>query len=435
MICPVCGEKNTEDALFCQECSAKLDNSQKIIEYPIDTKVKQLRNPQEFPKPRLTLPEPTKPRLTLQLPAVKKVHKRSKMRKIIIGEIILFLLLLLSFYMAAKKMYGPEKTAENHFLRVMNGNWGDVYEDLDITKSAFLSKERFVNSHKNASSMEYNTYRVNKAYHKKGSFGTSVTISYRLKGGAKDENYVVTLNKQGDKKYFLFDSWKVEPSAFICKDYKITVPLGVKVVLDGTELNSNYITSKDTAFNTYEIPEIFYGDYKLELTQENMDTINTTISITNTGYYVKQMNLKQEVQAEVINEAGNAMKAIYDTALSDGNFDQIAGMFSENTEVRTDIKTSYTNFKKSLKQSLFKWLKQADFNNIKGIASYDYNKGIDYLYVTLDYDYTATYVKTKWWTGEAVTNYYTDHGSSDFTYIFENGKWVLYAAAFNVIIY
>lgn len=424
MFCPECGEKNPDDAAYCQECGTKIEN-------PIDISsvVPQMNSQLQMPQ---NYNQPVMPAQPVQIQPTKLI---SKTRKFILAEIVVLCLACVCFYNVGKKMYSPEKAAERYFLKAMSGDWEGVYDDFDIVESEFLTKKEFVKAQQDQGSTPINTYKISNIAHYDDSLGTSVDISYRSKGSSDNSDYSVSLNKQADKNFWLFDSWKVDPSSYIYNDYSITVPVQAKVVFDGVELTHNYAVDEDSSMAYYQIPELFIGNYEIKVTQEDMEDIKTVISTDDGGFYIDQMTLKEEVKEKLVQEAGTAMEAIYNAGFSSAPFSQIASLFTEEEETRSNMESAYSDFIYNLGANNETGLKMVDFSNIVGTTSYESVDGNLYVYVTIDYVYTATYTESDWWTGDIVTNTYSDYGSTDFTYVLEAGKWVLMSTSFNTIYY
>lgn len=469
MFCPECGAKNLDDSLYCSECGTRLvspvnETTQQQSPKPTQggyenpkpfhegyTNTKPDQGDYTYIKPNqkgytntqpsqestyaqpaqmgYTYKQPTQPSAQVPRKPMKIIHK------IMLVELIVAGLLVICFYNVGRKAFSPERTAERYFIEVMNGDWESVYNYLDRKESQFITKKNFISTLKNQDPTDYNTYKIGKANNDMDNLGTSVDISYRVKGSSDNQDYTVVLNKQGKKNFYLFDSWKVDPSSYICNDYTLTVPSGVKVKFNDTQLNEEYLSSEENGYASYVIPELFHGEYQITLTQENMEDYTTTISTYDGQYYLDQMILKNDVQKELIQTAGNTMKQIYDAGFKEAAFDTIADLFTEDKVIRAEMESNYSDFCYTIGDNDEIGLQKVDFSNVSGTASYETIDGALYVYVTLNYDYTATYGITDWLTYEITTNTYSDYGSNDYTFLYENGKWNLTSADFDAIYY
>ena len=416
MFCPECGTKNPDNAVFCQECGQKIE----VEAVNIGTSP-QMQMQQNYVQSQ-PLPQ-------------QAVNPMSKVRKIILVESVLLIMAIICLSYLSKKQFSPEKVAENHFLKVMNGDWEGVYDDIDIIPSKFLSKSNFLEAQKERGSTIVNTYNVEKAENDNSGLGATVLIPYREKGDTENQEYSINLNKQSEKAWGLFDLWKVDPSIYISDDYSIMVPTGTKVVFDGVELDSSYLNSGEDGFDSYVIPQVFKGDYEIKLSQENMEDITTTVSTSDSSYYLDSMTLKEEVKKELITNAQEMMKSVYGAAFTSATFDQIAELFSSDETVREYMESQYSNLLNRIASSDGIGLQQVNFSNMNGSAVSQSNYGVMGVSVTINYDYDCTYGQSDLWTGAVTAGTSSNNGSDEFTFILENGKWVITSASINNLYY
>ncbi|BCN31608.1 zinc-ribbon domain-containing protein [Anaeromicropila herbilytica] len=420
MFCPECGAKVPDDAAFCGECGTKIEIQPTIT------------GPTNESKQELMYQPPAS-----AIPTFHPKKQMSKMAKIVLTEAILLAVGLFSFVAIGKKQFGPAQVAKHHFLKEMNGDWEGVYDDLDIATSDFLTKKEFLKAKENQGATKYNTYQIDSNSSSKKDISTTVDISYRLKGEHDDSAFNVELNKQSSRNFLFFDSWKVAPDNYIYSDYSITVPSKAKVVLDGITLGSSYLNneSEDDSYDSYVIPELFIGQHDIKITQDNMEDIKSTISTDNEGYYLENMTLNKDVQTELAKDAAKAMKELYAAAATQSPFSDISDLFISDEVQRSNMKDSYTYFSSYFSSGDGTGIDAIDFSNVTGDVSYDTIDNQLYITVTVDYDYNLTYSVNDYWSGEKQTNTYSNSSSTDFTYVYEDGKWLLDRTDFNTLYY
>lgn len=418
MFCQECGTKNSDDSLYCEECGAKLDNP--IIE------ASEIKKEQQYVQPEHDYVQTTKPA------AVKPVKKSTK---IIIGVIVIICLTIVCLYNYAKKQCSPQKAAEQYFLNVMNGKWDKVYSDFEIKETEFITKGNFIEKQKKHGKTDYDIYKIRDVKPDKASLKTKVDILYRLKGDTESSDYSVILIKQSKKRFLFFDSWKVDPSSFIQKDYVIEVPKGTVVTLDGIKLKSKDVKENNDGYTDYMIPKLFIGKYSLKITKENMNDVNATILSEDGGYSLDQMTLKKDVSVKLMSDAQEALAAIYKEGIAGSDFDKISDYFADDQEIRDQALSDFDNFKSSIKNSDGVGLQKVDFSNFTGDTSYETDNGVLTVSVSLSSDYAADYTQADWWTGDITSSNYSGSNQNDFVYIFKNGKWALKSFDFDVIYY
>ena len=233
MFCPNCGTKNEDDALFCASCGTRLveDTVQNT-----DT-ISQTPETVEATEPVVTgsiAPEqpaggfdpnqaaggfnPNQAAGNFKAPAVKM----DKWMMIVIVEAVVAVFAIVMFFNIGKKTFGYESVASNYFEAMMNGDWGNAYDFLDVSESDFLNKDMFIAANKDKGITEYNTYNIDSSTESKVS--ADVSISYREKSSSSTSNEYISLNRQGKKNFLFFDSWKVSPDEYICESFEIQAP-------------------------------------------------------------------------------------------------------------------------------------------------------------------------------------------------------------------
>lgn len=422
MFCQSCGTQNPEGSLFCQECGVKLDvpNVSKAQEAQVvQTDYVQLQN--GYIQPLSTSAVPAKP-----------MSKKSKM---LIGLIVLLCVAIFGFYNFAKTQFNPGKVAEKYFTNVMNAKWENVYNSFDIKESKFITKKNFLKSQKSTKEVKYNTYKVGKAIYDKDSLGTIVVITYRLKGDSEDSEFEVSLNKQKEKNLLFFDSWKINPSSYIKKNFEIQVPKEAEINFDGTKLGDKFISNSDETYTYINIPELFFGEYPITVKQEHMETIKTKVSASDSGYYVDEMNLSKQTQSDIIKAAQNVLQSLYTAGLAKQDFSTVADNFSNDQTIRDNAQTQYTDFMNSLMSENGAGITQIDFSDFTGDTDLSMDAGVVTVQVEISYNYNLKYKALDWWSGELKDETKSNTNSDSFTYIFENGKWVIKSADYDVIYY
>lgn len=397
MFCPNCGTSNPDNAIFCEECGTKIESQTK------KTKTITVKN------------------------------------KLIIGEAVVLIILLICAYKLGEKKLGAEAVASKYFEQVMSGNWEGAYDNLEIVDSPFLSKNLFVQVNKNNERKEYTTYKVEYSSLQLKGTGiiNEVQISYRPKGASAASNMIVHLVKEGKKQLFFFDEWKVVPDNYIAHDYSIQVPKGVEVQLDGVKIDDTYREDESQAvsstMDTYVIPDLFAGSHELVLKHENMENIRDIIETEDKEYYIENMPVKKEVKEKLVKKAAADLKTIYIQGFQQADFSKIKSIFSNDTEALYGLQYGYNDFKEGFQgYDNDLGLKSVLFSNIKGTVTHEYKEGNSIFEVQLEYFYNAKSNILNW-DGTYKENMYQDTGTNTFVYVVEDGKWVIKSFDFNAV--
>lgn len=399
MFCPNCGVKNKDDAKFCEECGTRLEATENQV-----SQVSVVREKRTW----------------------KKAH-------IIIGvEALVMVALLIGFFQYGKKVNSAETVAKNFFVYTMNGDWDSVYDYLDCSEDIFLTKELFVSAMKDEEVDEYSNFSVKVEEEDKDKIGTTVEVSYRSSDSSGDSTMDVELNKQSTKEFLFFDEWKVNAADYIKQDFTISVLKGAKVSFDGIELGSNYLDAEQdsSSVDCYTIPKVFKGTHTITVTKEGRKTVTQELNRSEGSYSLSSMELEEELKQELVKQAGDAMKQIFEAAIAGKEFTEIKGLFGTDAEQLSAIEANYNSLMEGIKYVKGEsGVSKLSFTDIEGECdSYDsyYSSGDGQVYVDLSYTYEKTYLR-KWYFDEKA-EVYTDNRSETskrFTFSNENDKWVI----------
>ena len=117
MFCPNCGSEVKDDDLFCGECGAKIEHT-------------------EVPES-----EPVKKEAAPQSESVRTAAGFSdKVKKIIIAEIAVLVVLIAAFFYLGNKKSSPESAA-NQFVKDYNSQrWSKIYDLYNFEEDTFIKK-------------------------------------------------------------------------------------------------------------------------------------------------------------------------------------------------------------------------------------------------------------------------------------------------------
>lgn len=423
MFCPNCGEKNPEGAIFCQECGGKMatgikrrvEQSQmgqpKVAEQDLEVS--------KIEKPRVEQARTEMPRT--ERPKAEKAKMTTK-KKIILAELVVLVVLLAGAYKIGEKRLGAEAVAVEYFKQVMNADWASVYDKLELEENEFLSKELFVEGNKVIGSEEYTTFEIEKEgmLANSNSVTKRVNIIYHLKGDMNEGAMYINLVKQPEKKLFFFDDWKVLPNEYIIEQYPLEVPKGVTVKLANIELGEQYKTNSSDGRDYYTIPKVFSGRYTIQLTQENMEDVIMPMA-TVEDYYFDRMTIKKDVKKELVKKAGEDLRMFYTEGLAQADFSNMEKSFVKDEVIRVQLKNSFEEMKDDLLGENGSGVKSISFSNMGGVV---YGEEDGSFRVELRSPYTTKYKSYSYWNG-LEENSYSGETMNSFTYVFEDGKWLI----------
>ncbi len=438
MYCQECGTYHDDDAIFCGECGVRLDKGE-----PVQSNVEPAEPIIDFLKPTVELTEePIQPAEPTVQSTVKKAATKpkaslhlSKTSMVLIVEALVLVLVICGMAFLAKKCFTPEQEAVNYFVNIANGEWEKAYEKLDVVESEFINANTFAAANKYNSLGVINAYQVREIQdeemtellYQQTALGRDVYIDYRLKGSTYDSTYMVSLNKQPEKQYLFFDSWKVGTSNLICENFYVYVPTGAVVTIDGTVLSDAYAVMTDGTgtyaeeqITEYIMPQIFMGAHEITVTMEGKQTVTETIHIASSyyEYYLTQMYWTEEAMQELIQTAEASMQQIYAAAMDGQPLESISSLFTTHEFYLEEIQYDYKYLQESLRDTAYVPVK-ISFSDMQG-SMYDTETT-----VTIDFTYEVEYYYENWWTSAMEQDIYVGSEQWYFNFVKENGKWVL----------
>ena len=392
MYCGECGSKIKKTDTYCGECGAKVEKKE-----------------------------------NKKIPKKEKQIKLTKRKKIILGIIGAFLIILIGFYIYFEHRYSPESAATRYLDTVINGNVDEIYDALETDKdNPFVSLKKFKEIYKeDASDIEVINYKLKDVEYGEEKLTSVVTFSVVTMDD--EEEVMVPLVKSEENKLLIFDNWKITNSnnSYIAYDYEIAVPKNSNVEIDGIKVDKNYLNKNqsNSSVDTYVIPEIFVGDYNIKITLENDIKINDEIHIS--GYdktYTADISI-DDIEEDALNELETNIK------------DDINTLYKNIIDKKTweDVKENYKNVSKDL-QNEYKDLydelvREEDITltkfsvtkvDIEDVAIEEGKFEIDF---TFDYDYSIKYIN---YADEEKTKDDDASNSSTILYNYKDGKYLLY---------
>ena len=390
MFCAECGKKNKNDSQFCEHCGHKLENEQtkKIVK--------------------------TKPQVSKN--SIKR--EMSKKNKIILAIVAVIVAALAIIYFILNNMTKPSTIAEKFFNATMSYDAEAMYEYLDVVDSEFTTKEVFkkiIDSIKDEDDMPtVVNYTVGKPVPSTDKLSTTVTITYVLKNSDKSKTLDVKLVKDKNKKWLMFDNWKVNVSGFdIVKDYEIKVMKGSKVKVEGIEVSSKYLDKKksDESFDVYTMPAMYETNYNIVVTLPIGIDIEDKMRVSEGNSYTYSLsldNLTDEVKKKIQDSVKSSLQTLYDGAKDKKSFDDIKSSFEYKDADLSDLKDAYEKLVENISSDIT--LTSVTYNDVTLSRVSINSEGNLYVSTKVSYNYSLTYQSGE----ETKTN---DSKDTDYVYL------------------
>lgn len=420
MYCPECGTKNEEESLFCSQCGTPLyEKSENLLE----NSIQQTTTGEAVPEPAISGTKEMQDKS--RNPVIINPPIR-RFTKIILMEAIALAALLIGCSSYAKKLFGPESFANAYFKALSDGDMNAVYKNLNVEESQFLSADMFQKYAEMWEDSDVTNYKVVCEYNSslKENYVTANVI-YRTKNAEDDMSYSIPLEKQKEKKYFLFDSWKVQPANLIVDEYSIFAPVGATVAVGGIVLDDSFVKQKENEAGQTEycINGIFKGVYDIKVTKAGMEDYNGLLYVgtDENVFSLEDMNYTDETIQTVQKQAGEFAKSCLQALASKNTYSAIQSFVSADKEKAEDVQNEYDSM-----------LDNRDYIiRMKKLNVYDITSSVEdiqlnEIYLKVEYTYDQKYMEKDWWSGKQEEN--SSDNLTDSMYIHytqENGNWVV----------
>lgn len=420
MYCPECGAKNEAESLFCGVCGiplyGKSDNSP---ETPVQKPTKGENVAKMAIPVTKGMPDNEGNPITMNPPIRKGT-------KIILVEVIILIVLLIGCSSYAKKLFGPEFFANAYFKALSDGDMNTVYRNLDVEESQFLSSDMFQKYADMWEDSDVTNYKVTCQYNSslKENYVTA-NIIYRTKDAEDDLSYSIPLEKQKDKKYFLFDSWKVQSNSLIVNEYSIFVPTGATVTVGGIVLEDSYIKQPENEMGQTEycINGIFKGIYDIKVTKAGMEDYSGLlyVEMDEDIFSLEDMNYTDETIQTVQKQAGEFVRNCLQALAGKNTFSAIQSFVSIDKETAGNVQDAYDIMLDNRDYIIH--MKQLNVYDITSVVT---DIQLDEICLIVDYTYDQKYIEKDWWSGDQEENTSDNLAGSMFVrYKQENGNWVV----------
>ncbi len=259
--------------------------------------------------------------------------------------VILVIFAFLGIWFAYGKRAGDsEKFVTQYFEYLLTGNYEKMYEMTDIVESKFIdydSYSKMMESHLIKGGIDkYDIELLEKE---------TDSRTYEIKYVKKDETegtITVKLDRQAEKKYLIFNSWKVNIEDEIVDKYVLGVPVDMNVTLDGKDIEEYVDTeSIDGSTRYYELLRIFTGSHNVKISGKNIDALNENIIIshedTEKVFQLDDFGLNPQVACEIEEYSEYVLGQMFAHALEGVEYSGVEPLFAKSEKARATILKVY----------------------------------------------------------------------------------------------
>lgn len=153
-----------------------------------------------------------------------------------------------------------------------------AYLYQDTRQKGALTQEEFTSAAEARKYSLYAGYKLEKVQNRtdeNGSEYEDYLISYVNSDDEVQAAEEISVRKQEEKKFFVFDQWKVMPDHCLVKDFTLQVPAGAQVRVNGETLDGSLLreTGEQPSVDTYVIPRILPGTVEIAVEHEAFEPL------------------------------------------------------------------------------------------------------------------------------------------------------------------
>lgn len=319
MYCNQCGAKLKEGARFCTRCGAN----------------------QEEPA---SAPASQEAGADSGIQAANPVSREeSFLKKWLICAAALTVVFAISLYMVMSGEKKPQNIAERYFVNLVNGNADGAFDCLGLKETEWLNPEMFeahirMEKDDDEKLAKARSVRISPDHAMDGS--RSFSVSYTYGDSYVEGYYIVSLNNVNG-------NWCVSYPGLIAHDISIRIPKGAVGKLNGQEIKEEYFEEDASSqeYDAYLIPEMFAGQYTLEVDQDGylpfVKLADVTTDEASVTVSQNMLKISEETVRELENLARKDMETLYSAVLVRKDFSEVKDLFAGDAEKMASLKKDY----------------------------------------------------------------------------------------------
>lgn len=462
-ICQNCGFHNGDDALFCEECGARLSGApagggaaQGGGEAPAQGAnggwSGQMSSGQSA-GPGWTGQSapgqgggqtwggqrgwtggqsgPQRPARPLRAPRARR--KPSKFHIAAGVETLLLAAAVVVFCVLGSARTSPSRAARNYFQAVMSGDWAQVQSLGDVPDSPFLTEEsfqRFLEENEGLQGRAVNLISVNEEETSggAGSYVRYVDVEYMYQGAPEVYSMRLTLMPGGGREMFFFSGWQVVDGLdFVARDFQVEVPLGATLVMDGLVVDDSLLTERYDATDLYTL-DLFVGTHEITVVTE-LGPQTTTYELWGSGdyYYAADLTaMTDSVQNQLVAQTKTLLEQLFTAALANSDLSALSGSYPDEllngqlAEIYSELREDFFGDEdwRALEVTL-------DNFSVWSCTPYYNEEGQLMASLNLEFDCTVDYARLENSYLES-TGSYTDYGEIYIDFVCQDGVWTPY---------
>jgi len=196
-------------------------------------------------------------------------------------------------------------------------------------------------------------------------------------------------------------------------------------MVDNVRLGSKYLSTNQTRVyhDTHVIPDIFIGEYDVQVTLPFAETNKRSIwASNNNSVTIDDFKLKDSSVIELTKMIAGNNQIIYSAAISGKPFQEISNLFLSDSSIQQSAAQQYRNFRENITREGSRVLKTA-FSVLPEASGRQASiqRGIVNVNVLLKVDYTK---ENSAWRNSNISNVENSTQSTTWVqFVYQNGQW------------
>ena len=330
----------------------------------------------------------------------------------------------------------PEAVIRRYCSAYVQENWKKTGRLSDIPDNGLATMHEYISYMKEHAVTDVSDYKLKETKEDRqtevesGGKRRSFTVIYKKKGGDKGSERVI-LEKQKNRKLFLFANWKASTDQMIARDFNLYIPSGSQVWIGDSELGNDYkVKDKNENLDQYKV-SLFEGEHKIKVKVPWFRTYESTFQASDKGSTtVAKMKISREGKKKLDKKMKQTLKKYINTAKDEESFSKVTGLFEKDamkdTDNQKENKEFYNDLKDALKSADGYTAEKIDLDQYQG--KYVINGVTGVVRGNLSYNYTVTYSKNNDGSDGKTTGQSVGNTTMSAEFVYKDGEYQMIMA-------
>jgi hypothetical protein len=354
----------------------------------------------------------------------KPFYKRAKVwpgsTKNALKIVSILIVATILFAVIGAAITAPVNTARGYFRAKANNNWFRAYGYYHIPRSDecdFINRNSYIRANVNTDITDFEIFDESMFF----------SVDYYLRGNRERQHEVIQVINNGTALLF-FDAFRVGTSNSIANNFHVSVPAGSVVHINDILLTRTVRNEMmGTHSVTFIIPQIFTGSHDLRVEHPSTEPLLESIQVRarDGSFEMFSLTMSESARNDLVSRTQDLYRMIIASALQGNSVEALNIRFTREESHRNGLINQYNRMSNILHTP----------EGVSGVSNINFTRFVngyiptelfaDGVYtVEMHVDFDIEYISYDW-DGEAHLETENDSATIFFTYVFENGEWVL----------